>query len=742
MTTLNTWFNKWAHCDLVGGIPGREADDLNHIFYEDLLNADYQNLQLIGGKTDMSKFFDRASPFMALNVLRKLGLDAQTCGILSAFYSDLVVWFTAGGLVTQQSHARKSGILQGCPFAILMVSALATCLCHYVHEQVQHPSLHLGIYIDDRLMWANNFDTFAEAVQATYYFDTTIFWVWNMGKGCTFARNPDDHEALEQLDPYVGPVVNTFVNLGTHIDVAASHCQAEVKGLRPKTLAIIDRQLHRISIGIRGSKSRRAHYVAKHIIPKIKWGTQWNGHTEKNNYDLEFKVEKCILDGWHNGRSRSLVWMAQLGHTVSPRFAHDFEAVLATIRRIRKVRLFDHHTSLANTNLFAVAVKWHWQNVPNEPYVFDTAVGRLDLQEAAKSTIVRAAIYGWQYDMMSRDNRIPEIELTAHIAAGRVPSLNAHRERLLASRCFLYRSTGHGGLVHGRDLHKTKTIQYQNAPNCSCGETLPTRRHWMYACPHYPLPPTLRSYNTEAEHGLALSFVTLPKPMPSTIAYRVPYLARKVQSIRDLNQDVVAATDAGALEQAVAGLGIALAAPDGHIHGRWCSWMAGADQTSGAGELETLTILIEAAKLANTPVYVIIDNLNVYDGFTALLNKDFHYPKFSFGRWRRLEIAIGDLPHRAEWVPSHGKKPKWAPKHTVCTAAVCRQLNDEADRCASSALERAARFSDIGLFLQQCKSADSWSSGVLDNLYAAAKDYLLQNDATRSLVDKWLCEPR
>ena len=73
---LTPWIEEWCPDTVVGGIPGRDADELHQMFNAALERSrEHQDAaKLMGASVDLSKCFDRVSPEMVIRVAEMMGL--------------------------------------------------------------------------------------------------------------------------------------------------------------------------------------------------------------------------------------------------------------------------------------------------------------------------------------------------------------------------------------------------------------------------------------------------------------------------------------------------------------------------------------------------------------------------------------------------------------------------------------------------------------------------------------------
>ncbi len=86
-------------------------------------------------------------------------------------------------------------------------------------------------------------------------------------------------------------------------------------------------------------------------------------------------------------------------------------------------------------------------------------------------------------------------------------------------------------------------------------------------------------------------------------------------------------------------------------------------------------------------MHLIIDNLMTVRSLQCLLNGKQRGGTPFWRLWTEIGRLLPGLRLRVDWVPSHGKKPKWRPADPTGNHLVLRALNDWADTVATSGKE-------------------------------------------------------
>lgn len=182
MRGMADWITSWIPEEICGGIPGRQADDILSRFDEDLEEA-MENGKLTGASIDLSKCFDREAQKASTKAMEHMGLDGNIGGLINRFYGDMDSWFIGRGLVHPTPVRRKNGLLQGCPFSMVMLAASMTVWVWKVKREV--PDIRMGVFVDDRLLWsksANGVEVVKAALELGKKLDSESARTWNEGK--------------------------------------------------------------------------------------------------------------------------------------------------------------------------------------------------------------------------------------------------------------------------------------------------------------------------------------------------------------------------------------------------------------------------------------------------------------------------------------------------------------------------------------------------------------------------------
>ena len=128
LNNISDWADTWLPDEIYGGVKGRDPDDLNQILIDAVENAPF----IIGGKIDLSKCFDRVPPTLCLKILVALGMPQALADFVASFYHEIRHFVVDGKHCAREAVLRLNGILQGCPFAAFMITALMTAFIRHM----------------------------------------------------------------------------------------------------------------------------------------------------------------------------------------------------------------------------------------------------------------------------------------------------------------------------------------------------------------------------------------------------------------------------------------------------------------------------------------------------------------------------------------------------------------------------------------------------------------------------------
>ena len=147
-----SWFNEWLD-DAVASDPRRSGEKMVDRLVDNLHESFETGTPQAGGKIDLSNYFDRCDPRRSLRILRRHGMDVGLVKVLEVFHSQMEIHVEAAGVVAAEVIRPERGLLQGCPASVMLAIGEQDLWVKYMRWKV--PDVVVGVYIDDRTLWAN-----------------------------------------------------------------------------------------------------------------------------------------------------------------------------------------------------------------------------------------------------------------------------------------------------------------------------------------------------------------------------------------------------------------------------------------------------------------------------------------------------------------------------------------------------------------------------------------------------------
>ena len=136
-----------------------------------LLNAQASDHETVLVSEDLSKAFDTISIDMALYVLYKLGMPVNLVKIIRYFYKNCKRVLCNRGYYSNWWMGARNGILQGCPWSVLLLSGVQFVWFLYVRDSAGR--VLISVFFDDRVYYSSTEDN-VEAVESTFQKSRTI----------------------------------------------------------------------------------------------------------------------------------------------------------------------------------------------------------------------------------------------------------------------------------------------------------------------------------------------------------------------------------------------------------------------------------------------------------------------------------------------------------------------------------------------------------------------------------------
>ena len=111
--------------------------------------------------------------------------------LIIPFYDGLRTYLFTEGATSREPLPRSNGLLQGCPYSVMLLAVLATAWASWVEQKSE--GVAFGIYIDDKVLWALGeyaANTLKQALDAAHEFDNDTGAVWNRLRGTQELRSP------------------------------------------------------------------------------------------------------------------------------------------------------------------------------------------------------------------------------------------------------------------------------------------------------------------------------------------------------------------------------------------------------------------------------------------------------------------------------------------------------------------------------------------------------------------------
>ena len=384
----------------------------------------------------------------------------------------------------------------------------------------------------------------------------------------------------------------------------------------------------------------------------------------------------------------------------------------------------------ARGKIFQYLESWDWTYRGGA--TFSTPEGDVNLDVDASCTIQRCLVRAWTRDLMATDNRCKGDDTEQLLRSGSFPFFEAHK--LFAARGGSSMKAAIGaapdcrnsvGLVTSR-LKKWDADKLPPHPEtrCTCGFAEPTRRHFLWHCPHVIQPPLLRfAPRCGMEEGLMVPLVVQPKaPLPRTLTrerafqYKVELLLRGSRAGAD--GLVRVATDGGSEFHgfnSCGGVGIAVSPDRGES-----TELFGLSQAPGFAELMAALYVLRAASVVGCDVLLIIDNWNVVRALrNAAKYGTTRMERFSYGLWWEAARLMDGRAHIFQWIPSHGKQLSWRPPAPYeAELDSWRRMNGKADVLATRGVRtlRRRRVVSEASIAESDEAASSWALACLQLL--------------------------
>ncbi|CAE8599169.1 unnamed protein product [Polarella glacialis] len=179
---LSERVKAWIGDDLHGGCQGRSTTTASLDIVLELSRAVIDDEDFCGTSLDYTACFDRVDANLCIQLLVKLGLPSALGDTIKAFYANLQKTVKIGATISSPL-ASPTGILQGCPFSALLLSAPMVTWVKFARTHVQpEEEINLSVYLGDRHIAAPNAITVAKVLEVSVEFDHLANGILNESK--------------------------------------------------------------------------------------------------------------------------------------------------------------------------------------------------------------------------------------------------------------------------------------------------------------------------------------------------------------------------------------------------------------------------------------------------------------------------------------------------------------------------------------------------------------------------------
>lgn len=686
-----TWAARWCPPSVYGGVPGRSSDAVHDSMTETLDEAVDTDGRVVGIKLDLSKCFDRVMCRQADALLRRMGMPASVENVLANIAEYGERWVEKSGHVVPSAIKGAGGLPQGCPLSPLRLCGLMAAWAVGMRKAV--PGVGLSAYVDDRVIWqkleeGENYDDLRRAMEYNKEFEQRSNWRDNEGKRKLFATAPGDRRSLR--DEYGEEKVEAQVKI---LGIAYSCCKRRTWLNAPERIGEAHRRLERINLA-GGPYHARRYLVRTLVLSMFLWATPWIAMTKGAITKLDAAIERAVLGHMVPGRNRLLASVA-----VGPECMVSFGACAATIRQMarramRSIQGQETPPPFAGKRAQEVCDAVGWEAMQDNILAARTDDGVIHLAEDSIGCAIETAKRGW---LRRRAEADPILGPLLDLPHRDMPEFDAHAEyarKAVKSKNAKLRLRQAVGGVHVAKFARTKAGERLV---CPCGDPSPTTQHLVYECQNRPDrdmgdPPNFL--------GLRFCLEVGPPRGPQRAR---PWggLEKHVEALHNTlcaqdNHTVVMGTDGGAVRgkrRETAAWAVAVSAGATRtglsIPSAAGGIVGGLDAAPYLAETVAMAISVSALCLAGVrEATIVCDCTGVVDTLHLLRDRpESSLPTDHSHYWWIIRQCLERLGPAldVEWIPSHGKNPRWAPRGWA-PHDLCRQLNDLADKTCTEAM--------------------------------------------------------
>ena len=513
---MEPWINQWAPLELSGGLPDRTAAYV-HARLAQAFDDKKEHEQVGAVFEDLSKAFDNVDVGQCLAIWRRLGAPENLLALIRSFYSNARRLFTCKGWLAPGWVKAAHSLLQGCPFSTILLGALMACWVRHVKGTV--PAINIGVFVDDRSMWATgpgHHVTIKRALEASKPFDEKFKCQLNVEKTQVLGNTAKARANLRDIglgdkEPSCKGKLLGLIHhfhektLEVKLDPKAyGRCMQRLKLIRHVASAIAVRRLH----------------VRTLALSQVLWAGAIAQLSAKELKQLRAPVQAALLR-WDvpKGASQYLTWNVRLGPLDDPYFLAQRAALAMVLWFDRRRDVPGWHHAMGaraqeasplhwNPEVRKMVLKWGWGFSTQERYFSK-------ILPDGRTTYFRFGIDGdvvlrnwlvheWRTELYAVDGRAwaPKDPVEEDLAQGlRLPRpprewlpVTFHMGRRIADYWHQDNLSWQIRVgVGGGHAFIKKKFGLKLSPVCACGKRNPSTPHVVWNCPAMGLRSTTRA---------------------------------------------------------------------------------------------------------------------------------------------------------------------------------------------------------------------------------------------------------